>query len=116
MRRNGLFFFTRLKKNRQVNPDISGNVGVGTLEIPEDGLEVHLKNMGLLKFFIRLIQKEKTGIRPLTFYQWIILTERIYNLFAGQSKIIIEQSKKFVTLKNVRLENELLKKIILIAL
>ena len=51
LRQNGLFFFTRLKKNRQVNPDKSGNVGVGTLEIPEDGLEVHLKKYGFIKVF-----------------------------------------------------------------
>jgi SRSO17 transposase len=59
LRKNGLFFFTRLKKNRQVNPDKSGNVGVGSLEIPEDGLEVHLKKYGFIKVFHSVNPKGK---------------------------------------------------------
>ena len=35
LRLHGLNWFTRLKKNRQVNPDKSGNIGVGTLDIPD---------------------------------------------------------------------------------
>lgn len=50
--RLGWNWFTRVKKNRMVNPDRSGNVQVNTLSIPEYGLEVHLKKYGLLEFFI----------------------------------------------------------------
>lgn len=51
LRNLGLNWFTRLKKNRQVNPDRSGNVGVGTLALPADGMEVHLKKFGFIRVF-----------------------------------------------------------------
>lgn len=51
LRNLGLNWFTRLKKNRQVNPDKSGNVGVGTISIPSEGLEVHLKKYGFIRVF-----------------------------------------------------------------
>jgi len=51
LRNLGLNWFTRLKKNRQVNPDRSGNVGVGTLTLPADGMEVHLKKYGFIRVF-----------------------------------------------------------------
>ncbi|MDG6933035.1 MAG: hypothetical protein JRN26_03190 [Nitrososphaerota archaeon] len=35
-------FFTRIKSNRLVNPDRSGSVQVGSLQIPEEGLVVPL--------------------------------------------------------------------------
>ena len=35
-----------------VNPDALGNDQVSTLTIPEDGLEVHLKKYGIIRFFI----------------------------------------------------------------
>jgi hypothetical protein len=44
-------FLTRLKHNRQVNPEGSGNVAVDTLEIPEGGLRVHLKGFGFIRVF-----------------------------------------------------------------
>lgn len=49
--RLGWYFFTRVKKNRMVNPDALGNVQVSTLSIPEDGLEVHLKKYGFIRVF-----------------------------------------------------------------
>ncbi|MFH0967623.1 MAG: transposase [Methanobacteriota archaeon] len=51
LRNLGLNWFTRLKKNRQVNPERSGNVGVGTLTLPTDGMEVHLKKFGFIRVF-----------------------------------------------------------------
>ena len=51
LRYHGLNWFTRLKKNRQVNPDKSGNVDVGTLDIPDEGLEVHMKKYGFIRVF-----------------------------------------------------------------
>jgi hypothetical protein len=47
----GWHFFTRLKHNRQVNPDASGNVAVDTLAIPVEGLLVHLKGFGFVRVF-----------------------------------------------------------------
>jgi len=51
VRSHGWHFLSRLKRNRQVNPDGSGNVAVEQLDIPEVGLVVHLKGYGLVKVF-----------------------------------------------------------------
>jgi putative transposase len=42
---------TRLKSNRQVNPDGSGNVAISILEIGHEGRQVHLKGYGFIKVF-----------------------------------------------------------------
>ena len=47
----GWDFLTRLKHNRQVNPDESGNVAVDTLGIAEEGMQVHLKGFGFIRVF-----------------------------------------------------------------
>lgn len=45
-------FFTRLKSNRQVNPDDTHNRAVREVEIPdEEGRVVHLKGFGFVKVF-----------------------------------------------------------------
>ena len=44
-------FFTRLKSNRQVNPDDTGNCAVREVDIPEEGRRVHLKGFGFVKVF-----------------------------------------------------------------
>lgn len=49
--RLGWYYFTRVKKNRMVNPDALGNVHMSDLAIPEDGLEVHLKKYGFIRLF-----------------------------------------------------------------
>jgi hypothetical protein len=51
IRRLGWRFFTRIKKNRQVNPDRTGNVPVSSLVIPDDGIVVHMKEYGFVKVF-----------------------------------------------------------------
>lgn len=51
IRSNKWFFLTRLKKNRQVNPDNTKNVAVETLEVPQEGQIVHLKEFGLVRLF-----------------------------------------------------------------
>ena len=51
LRSLGLNWFTRLKKNRQVNPDKTGNVGIGEVKIPRDGMNVHLKKYGFIRVF-----------------------------------------------------------------
>ena len=51
LRRLGWSWMCRIKSNRQVNPDGSGNVAVATLDIPVGGLAVHLKGYGLVRVF-----------------------------------------------------------------
>ena len=47
----GWRWLTRLKANRLVNPDRSGNVPVCELAIPSGGREVHLKGYGMVRVF-----------------------------------------------------------------
>jgi putative transposase len=47
----GWTFFTRLKKNRKVNPDDTHNRQIQEVEIPEEGRVVHLKGYGFVKVF-----------------------------------------------------------------
>jgi hypothetical protein len=47
----GWHFLTRLKSNRQVNPDGAGNRAVCDISIEPDGSEVHLKGFGFVKVF-----------------------------------------------------------------
>jgi putative transposase len=42
-------WFTRLKGNRLVNPDGSGNVAISEVEVPVEGRVVHLKGYGRIK-------------------------------------------------------------------
>ena len=51
IRSYGWRWLTRLKSNRQVNPDRSGNVPVSSVEIGADGRRVHLRGYGLIKVF-----------------------------------------------------------------
>jgi len=44
-------WLTRFKANRLVNPDNTGNVQLGTLTIPPEGREVHLKGYGFVRVF-----------------------------------------------------------------
>ncbi len=50
----GWHFLTRLKNNRQVNPDGTGNQAVSEVEISPDGSEVHLKGFGFVRVFRRV--------------------------------------------------------------
>ena len=56
VRGHGWRFLTRLKSNRQVNPDDTGNVAVADIEIAvaerfEQGRRVHLKGFGFVQVF-----------------------------------------------------------------
>ena len=46
-------FLTRLKSNRLVNPDKSGNVPINSLKIPKRGMVVHLKAYGFIRIFVK---------------------------------------------------------------
>ena len=56
VRSHGWHFLTRLKHNRQVNPDGNGNVAVDEIDIPADGRRVHLRGFGFL-FVFRTVAK-----------------------------------------------------------
>jgi putative transposase len=47
----GWIWLTRLKQNRQVNPDRSGNRAISQIDIADSGQIVHLKEYGLIKVF-----------------------------------------------------------------
>ena len=47
----GWYWFTRVKKNRMVNPDNTKNQPISSLSIPDDGLVVHMKKYGFVKVF-----------------------------------------------------------------
>jgi putative transposase len=45
------FWLCRLKGNRLVDPDNTGKRAIAELDIPEQGLQVHLKGYGVVKVF-----------------------------------------------------------------
>lgn len=49
--RYGWRFLTRLKSNRLVNPDKTGNRPIGEIEIAPEGCLVHLKGFGMVRVF-----------------------------------------------------------------
>jgi putative transposase len=51
IRSYGWHWFTRLKGNRLVNPDDTGNVPLASVDIPLEGREVHLKGYGFIRVF-----------------------------------------------------------------
>lgn len=51
IRAYGWHWFTRLKSNRQVNPDRSGNLPLSEIDLDETGKIVHLKGYGFIKVF-----------------------------------------------------------------
>ena len=57
IRNKSWHWLTRLKKNRLVNPDKTGNVTIELLTIPPDGMKVHLKEYGFIKVF-RIVSKD----------------------------------------------------------
>jgi hypothetical protein len=57
LRSLGWRWLTRLKANRLVDPDGEGNLQVRELEIPAEGVVVHLKGYGMVKVF-RVFSKD----------------------------------------------------------
>jgi hypothetical protein len=51
LREYGWRWLTRLKSNRLVNPDDTGNVPLSSLEVPPEGRTVHLKGYGFIRVF-----------------------------------------------------------------
>jgi len=51
VRGHGWHWLTRLKCNRQVNPDDTTNVAVEDIDIPAHGRQVHLKGYGFIQVF-----------------------------------------------------------------
>jgi hypothetical protein len=56
IREYGWVWLTRLKRNRQVNPDRSGNRPLQEVDIASSGTIVHLKGYGLVKVFKMVAQ------------------------------------------------------------
>lgn len=54
LRTEGFHFLTRLKSNRQVNPNRSGQVEVSTLTVPSEGQIVQLRGFGLVRLFCKI--------------------------------------------------------------
>jgi hypothetical protein len=57
IRSHGWRWLCRLKSNRLVNPDKSGNVAIGETDIPDEGRVAHLKAYGMVKVF-RTVAKD----------------------------------------------------------
>jgi hypothetical protein len=57
IRKKQWHFLTRLKSNRLVNPDNTKNMRLETVEIPLEGIVVHLKEYGFVKVF-RIVQTD----------------------------------------------------------
>ena len=51
LRQLGYAWLTRLKSNRQVNPDDSGHVAIRDLAIPPQGPQAHLRGYGFVRVF-----------------------------------------------------------------
>ena len=49
--RLGWNWFSRIKKNRMVNPDHTDNRPISSLSIPDDGMNVHMKKYGFVRVF-----------------------------------------------------------------
>lgn len=60
LRVNNFHWFTRFKSNRLVNPDRKGNVAINSLDIPENGLVVHLMGYGMVRIF-RTAERNNDG-------------------------------------------------------
>ena len=58
IRELGWHWLTRLKKNRQVNPDGTGNRALEEIEISSQGRRVHLRGYGWIKVFKRYRSEE----------------------------------------------------------
>jgi hypothetical protein len=54
IRAHGWHWLTRFKSNRAVDPDDTGNRQIYLLDIPPDGLIVHLRGYGMVKVFVTL--------------------------------------------------------------
>ena len=60
LRSLGWSWLARLKCNRQVNPDGVGNVRIDSVDIPTEGLVVHLKGYGLVRIFRIVLTHQNT--------------------------------------------------------
>ena len=59
IRDHGWHWLTRFKSNRAVDPDGSGNRQIYLLDIPPEGMRVHLRGYGMVKVFVLLDQHQE---------------------------------------------------------
>ena len=77
----GWHFLTRLKGNRLVNPDGSGNVPISEVEIPAEGRVVHLRDFGFVEK--AQVWKALAILRHLLLALRAFLRLEVYRLRAG---------------------------------
>ena len=85
LRSQGWAWLCRLKSNRLVDPDNTGNRAVTELDIPEVGLQVHLKGYGFIKVFRTVTphgdaQHWATSKLELTFEQFGVYAKQAWRI------------------------------------
>jgi len=95
---NGWRWLTRLKHNRRVNPDRSGNRPVSACEISGTGTVLHLENYGMVKVF-RIMSTDGTAEHWATNYLEMTDLQRLQ--FAEASWKIEEYHRGLKQITNV---------------
>ena len=89
IRKKQWHFLTRLKSNRLVNPDNTKNMPLETINIPHEGIVVHLKEYDFVKVF-RIVSKKKTrNTGRQMFWIWMNQREMTWLTNPGKLKNII---------------------------
>src|SRR5215208_3423315 len=70
IRAYGWRWLCRLKSNRLVNPDKSGNVAIEEVEIPAEGRVVHLKGYGMVRVFRTVAKRKKKDGGAEHYHYW----------------------------------------------
>lgn len=99
--------FSRIKKNRMVNPDPTDNRPVSTLLIPEEGLRVHMKKFRFVRVFhaVNLMGKERFWATNLL--TLVKTTESITRPSAGRLKTIPRVLKKLCCVEDCKIRKEI---------
>ena len=104
--KRGWNWFSRIKKNRMVNPDDTDNRPVSDLEISDDGMTVHMKKYRFVRVFHTVNKDGKNRFWATNSSPGIIRTDGTSRPSAGQSRIITALSKNYVVSRTVRSEKK----------
>lgn len=85
IRSHGWHWFTRLKKNRHVNPDGKGNRPLEDVPLSENGTVIHLKGYGFIKVFKIVVKEDHieyfaTSDTQMNPYQRLSLSENVFKI------------------------------------
>ena len=85
IRSYGWHWFTRLKANRQVNPDGSGNIPLNSVDLDQKGRVVHLKGYGFIQIFKIVVTENHieywaTSDTTMSEFQRLSLEENVYKI------------------------------------